>query len=408
MRILHVVTAFPRAPGDIIAPWLVELLRRQRAAGMEVEVFAPAYRGGGNSEFEGIPVHRFRYFPARWEDLTHDQGTVDRVGGGLRYKLMAPFYVLAGMRAAWRLARRRRFDIVHVHWPVPHALFGWAARRGSRGRIRLVTLWYGIELRWVKSRLTWLKQFLKWALKTSDQVVAISSYTAREIAELVHLPVRVIPYGLGFAESVPGTRDTGSGTRETFQILYVGNLIPRKGVRYLIEALHRLPASIPAKLLILGEGTDRAKLEAQVRELGLDGRVSMPGRVPDPELHRAFREANVMVLPSIVDQRGDTEGLGVVLLEAMAYRIPVIGSAIGGITDIISDGETGLLVPPEDPAAIAAAIGRVATDPALAERLARAGGRRVHERFGWDAIIAAWQECYAAALQRWLIPRAPA
>jgi phosphatidyl-myo-inositol dimannoside synthase len=402
MRVLHVVTAFPRGPGDIIAPWLVELLRRQRAAGDEVEVFAPSYRGGGNSEFEGIPVHRFRYFPARWEDLTHDQGTVDRVGGGLRYKLMAPFYVLAGMRAAWRLARRRQFDIVHVHWPVPHALFGWAARRGSRGRARLVTLWYGIELRWVKSRLTWLKQFLKWALRTSDQVAAISSYTAREIAELVPLPVRVIPYGLGFPESLAASRQRApSGS---FLVLYVGNLIPRKGVRFLIDAFHRLPPSIPARLLILGEGTDRPKLEAQVRELGLNGRVSMPGRVPDPELHRAFHDARVFVLPSIVDQRGDTEGLGVVLLEAMAYQIPVVGSAIGGITDIISDGDTGLLVPPEDPAAIAAAIERIATDAPLAERLARAGSRRVRERFGWDAIITAWRECYAAA--RRLTPRA--
>jgi glycosyltransferase involved in cell wall biosynthesis len=398
VRILHIVTAFPRHPGDIIAPWLIELLRRQRAGGDEVEVFVPAYRGGGNSEFEGIPVHRFRYFPGRWEDLTHDQGTVDRVGHSLRYKLMAPFYVMAGMRAAWRLARRRRFDIVHVHWPVPHALFGWAARRASNAR--LVTLWYGIELRWVKSRLRWLKQFLRWALRVSDQVVAISSYTAREIAELAHVPVRVIPYGLGFAETLPSAQTARPEARDgSFLVLYVGNLIPRKGVRFLIDALHRLPKSIPAKLLILGEGTERARLEAQVHDLGLDGRVSMPGRVPEPELHRAFHEAHVMVLPSIVDARGDTEGLGVVLLEGMSYRIPVIGSAIGGITDIITDGETGLLVPPEDAAAIAAAIEKVATDPAYAGRIALAGNRVVRERFGWDAIIEAWRECYAAALR---------
>src|SRR3989442_188084 len=255
------------------------------------------------------------------------------------------------MRAAWRLARRRPFDIVHVHWPVAHALFGWAARRG--GGARCTTLWSGIELRWVKGRLPWLKQFLKWALRTSDQVVGISSYTAREIAELVHVRVRVIPYGLGFAESLPESRERRA-TGDSFRILYVGNLIPRKGVRYLIDALKRLPPDIPAKLLILGEGTDRPKLEAQVRELGLNGRVTMPGRVPDPDLHRAFREADVFVLPSIVDKRGDTEGLGVVLLEAMSYRVPVIGSAIGGITDIISDGETELLVPPEDSAATAA------------------------------------------------------
>jgi len=263
-----------------------------------------------------------------------------------------------------------------------------------------VTLWYGIELRWVKSRLPWLKQFLKWALRTSDQVVAISSYTAREIAELVHAPVRVIPYGLGFAESLPAATAPRRPTDGTFLILYVGNLIPRKGVRYLIDAMHRLPATIPAKLLILGEGADRAKLEAQVHELGLDGRVTMPGRVPEADLHRAFHDANVLVLPSIVDQRGDTEGLGVVLLEALSYRIPVIGSAIGGITDIIVDGDTGLLVPPQDPAAIAGAIARIATDPAFAERLAVTGSRRVREQFGWDAIIAAWQECYAAALRK--------
>jgi len=400
MRILHVVTAFPRAPGDIIAPWLIELLRRQRAAGHEVEVFAPAYRGGGNKEFEGIPVHRFRYFPGRWEDLTHDQGTVDRVGHSIRYKLMAPFYVLAGMRAAWRLARRREFDIVHVHWPVPHALFGWAARRGSGGRIRLVTLWYGIELRWVKSRLPWLRRFLKWALGTSDEVVAISSYTGREIAELVHVPVRVIPYGLGFAESLPSATTPRRQHNLAFVILYVGNLIPRKGVRYLIDAFHQLAATIPAQLVILGEGSDRPKLEAQVRALGLVGRVEMPGRVPEADLHGALQEAGVLVLPSIVDQRGDTEGLGVVLLEALSYRVPVIGSAVGGITDIIVDGETGLLVPPEDPAAIAKAIERIATDPAFAKRLAETGSRRVRERFGWDAIIAAWQECYAAALRK--------
>jgi len=95
MRILHVVTAFPRFPNDIISPWLVEMLKRLRAAGHDVEVFAPAYRGGGNREFEGIPIHRFRYFPARWEDMTHDQATLDRLRRSPRYKIMPLFYVWA-------------------------------------------------------------------------------------------------------------------------------------------------------------------------------------------------------------------------------------------------------------------------------------------------------------------------
>ncbi len=400
MRILHVVTAFPRFPNDIIAPWLVELLKRFQAAGHEVEVFAPAYRGGGNREVHGLPLHRFRYFPARWEDLTHDQGTPDRVRRSLRYKIMPLFYALGGMLAIWRLCRRRSYDIVHVHWPVPHALFGWVARKACGAA--MVTLWYGVELRWVKSRLPWLKAFLRWAVRTSDQVVAISSATAGEIAELVHRPVPVIPYAVGFATAPADIPPRpGRAADDPFVVLFVGNLIERKGVRYLVDAVHRLSPRIPMRLLILGkgEGAEGSRLREQVKSLGLEDRVEMPGRVPEPELHRAFARANVLVLPSIVDARGDTEGLGVVLLEAMSYHLPVIASNVGGITDIVADGETGLLVPPADPVALAAALERLATDAPLAERLADAGRRYVQEHFSWPAILKEWEACYAAALE---------
>ena len=135
-----------------------------------------------------------------------------------------------------------------------------------------------------------------------------------------------------------------------------------------------------------------------MKSLGLEDRVEMPGRVPEPQLHRAFARAHVLVLPSIVDARGDTEGLGVVLLEAMSYRLPVIASNVGGITDIVADGKTGLLVPPADPAALAGALERLATDTALAEQLAEAGRQYVEEHFSWPAILEEWQSCYAAAV----------
>jgi len=392
MRILHVVTAFPRFPNDIISPWLVEMLKRLRAAGHDVEVFAPAYRGGGNREFEGIPIHRFRYFPARWEDMTHDQATLDRLRRSPRYKIMPLFYVLGGVWAAWRLCRRRRYDVVHVHWPLPHALFGWAARRACGAR--MVTSWYGVELRWVKSSLPWLKRFLVWALRASDQVVAISSATAREITNLVPVSVRVIPYTVGFPEAAPGASLPRAD--DTFVILFVGSLVERKGVRYLIDAVPLLPAHLPAKLVIIGDGAERSRLEAQVRQRGLEHRVEVRGRVAEQELRRAYAGASVLVLPAIVDARGDTEGLGVVLLEAMSYGVPVIGSDLGGITDIVIDGETGLLVPPQDSAALAAALERLATDRGLARRLGEAGGSHVRRHFSWPAIIAQWEECYAA------------
>ena len=390
MRILHVVTAFPRGPEDVIVPWLVELIVRQRAAGHDAEVFTSAYRGGGNTEFRGIPVHRFRYAPARWEDLTHDEAAPDRMRRSILYKLLPLPYVLAGMWAIWRLCRRNRYDVVHVHWPVPHALFGWAAGRGTR----LVTSWYGVELRWVQSSLPWLRWFVRWALRISDVVVAISSYTAGEIARFARTPVRVIPYTLGFTSgSAPRLPSRDGGLR----ILFVGRLVERKGVTHLVEAVRRLPPDVRPRLTVIGDGPERASIEEQIARDRLGDRVTIRGRVSEAELKDAYAASDVLVLPSILDARGDTEGLGVVLLEAMSYGVPVIGSNLGGITDIVRDGETGLLVPPGDPAALATNLERLVRDKALAVRLGEAGRTHVATAFGWPAIMAQWEECYAAA-----------
>ena len=393
MRILHVLTAFPRAKDDVIVPWLVALLKRLQAEGHDVEVFTSAYRGGGNDSFEGIPVHRFRYFFARWEDLTHDEATPDRMRRSLLYKILPLFYILGGLLGIRRLVRRRQYDIVHVHWPVPHALFGWTAKRSSPERPRLITTWYGVELRWVQSSLPWLRWFVRWALRISDTIVAISSYTAREIARFAKVPVEVIPYTLPFAEGGSKARLPRSGG---FQILFVGRLVERKGVKHLIEAMALLPPDLGARLVVIGEGPERAAIERGIRDSGLGTRVEIRGRVSDEELRATYASSDVLVLPSILDARGDTEGLGVVLLEAMSYGVPVVASDIGGITDIVEHNKSGLLVPPGDAAALAQALELLARDRSLARRLGAAGEQRVRNAFGWIEIMAKWDAVYGA------------
>jgi len=397
MRILHVVTAFPRTPDDVIVPWLVELLRRLQAAGHEVEVFTSSYRGAPDQVFAGIPVHRFRYFPRRWENLTHEEAAPDRMKRSLLYRLMPACFVLAGMVAIWRLCRRTRYDVIHVHWPLPLALFGWAAQRARPAR--LVTTFYGVELRWVKGALPFLKGFLAWAARRSDRVVAISNYTAGELRELADVPIEVIPYTTSLPAVAPvpvSAAQDGTGP-----VLFVGRLVERKGVAHLIEAIARLgPAEGAPRLEIVGEGPERPGLEALAQRLGVAHRVAFRGKIAADELQASYARAALCVLPSVLDARGDTEGLGVVLLEAMNHGTPVIASRVGGIPDIVEDGVSGLLVPPGDADALAAAIRRVLDDPALARGLGEAGRRRLREQFSWPAIVQRWLDIYTGLVTR--------
>ena len=183
-------------------------------------------------------------------------------------------------------------------------------------------------------------------------------------------------------------------------MLFVGRLAERKGVRYLIDAVADLPAGLRPHLTIIGDGPERVALEAQARARGAGDRVTFRGWVTPEELDAAYAAASVFVLPAVVDARGDTEGLGMVLLEAMTYRVPVISTPLGGVTDIVQHDSTGLLVPPNDASALAAAITLLATNPAIAERLGTAGRDYALSHFSWTAVLAQWRALYAGVLER--------
>jgi glycosyltransferase involved in cell wall biosynthesis len=124
-----------------------------------------------------------------------------------------------------------------------------------------------------------------------------------------------------------------------------------------------------------------------VTRLGINDRVKFTGKISDDALNRYYKSSSFFVLPAVYDKKGDTEGLGVVLLEAMSYAKPVIASNVGGITDIVVDHENGLLVPPADPAALAQAIVKLARSKQLRRMLGGEARKTVDEKFNWDRII---------------------
>jgi glycosyltransferase involved in cell wall biosynthesis len=392
VKVLYIVTAYDRRPGDGITPWLVETIHRLGDAGVRVEVLAPSYRGLPSGVVEGVRVHRFRYAPAGAETLTHDQTAPDRIRERPRYLGVLPGYAAAGCVAAARVARSGDFDVAHVHWPMPQALLGWSARRAAS--IPLVCSFYGVELTFARSsRVPLLIPFLRRAIRTADAVTAISRYTADLVRGVYERPVELIPFG---ATTPVPSRPPPAPPSPPFRLLFVGRLVERKGVRYLLDAV-ALARSAGAEVEadVVGEGPIRPALQEHARSLGLGAAVRFHGFVPDDELIRRYVDCHAFILPAVVDEKGDVEGLGVVIIEALAHGRAVIASAAGGITDIVEHDRTGLLVPPADARALADAIIALSRDPARVRRLAEAGRAHIETSFSWDAVIGKLTSLYA-------------
>jgi len=403
VKVLHIVTAFPRHEEDVITPWLGRLLVGLRDAGAAVSVLAPAYRGGGAASWCGIPVRRFRYAPAFLETLTHDETVPDRLRSQPAYAALLPGYFLGGtVSAAIAAAEADAPDIVHVHWPVPHAWFGAVARTVSGGRTALVSSFYSVEIRWIERQLPWAVPLLRWAIETSDALTAISTATADAVRRYSIRDVAVIPFSASLsapaAATLAGDPHPGRAPAppDALRILFVGRLVERKGVPILLEALRLVRQSAPASLTVVGDGPLRAHLERQAGDLG--GAVDFRGRVTADELAALYAASDVFVLPAVVDAKGDTEGLGVVLLEALEFELPVIASRVGGIPDIIEDGTTGWLVPPADARSLARKILAVMDRPDEARRVARHGRVRSRERFGLTRVVDDLLDAYARAI----------
>jgi glycosyltransferase involved in cell wall biosynthesis len=374
---------------DKNVPFLTESVRHLVRQGHAVHVFAPSYEGLGSQVLDGVPVYRFRYFFKRWENLTHNQGAPNRIRNPL-YLLVAFFYILSGLLHALRFCWKNEFDVLHVHWPFPHAIWGYAASRLTR--TPMVLTFYGAEVLLGK-KFFFVKYFLRHALKHAAAVVCISRYTAGEVAKLTTRRLELVPFGCT-VRARPSLKDPQKPVKD---VLFVGRLVARKGLDYLLRALP-LCDSVPVHLHVAGDGDRAAEWKALARRLGLDRQVTFHGVVSDEELERHYADADVFVLPAIVDDRGDTEGLGVVLVEALSFQTPVVASDVGGIPDVIIDKQTGLLVPEKDPAALAAAIQRLLRERELATLLARRGLRHARDFFDWGRITRRYIGIYEAVL----------
>ena len=202
--------------------------------------------------------------------------------------------------------------------------------------------------------------------------------------------VKLIYHGLDL-ERFPKRRSRASdrdGRGEPVRLLSVGRLVEKKGYDLLLDALAALPDDIHWRFLHIGGGEQKDALEAKADKLGIADRIDWRGAQPQEAVKAALDEADVFVLPSRIAKSGDRDGLPNVLMEAASQALPCLSTSISAIPELIEDGKTGLLVPPEDAVALGRALERLIRDPALRKRLGEAGEARLRRDFALESNIA--------------------
>jgi len=290
---------------------------------------------------------------------------------------------VAAIFALRRLFRRLRPQVIHMHTSRAHVLGAWAARGlGCPARVATRRMDYPLRR----------NPFTRFLYGSGvDRVVAISRAVREEVLKLglSREKVALVPDGVE-VERFRGISEQGEEEKEAARELWglaagspavgsIGSLHRRKGQDLLVEAVALLSGrGVECSLLVAGAGPREEELRHLVAARGVEERVSFLGHVTPPE--RLYRALDIFCMPS------RKEGLGVAALEAMAAGLPVVAAAVGGLAESVEEGRTGLLVPPDDPARLAAALERLLADGELRRELGARGVRRVGERYSSRAM----------------------
>jgi glycosyltransferase involved in cell wall biosynthesis len=397
--LLVLTSSFPRWAGDPSSPFVLDLclgLAREFA----VTVVAPRADNSLAAEsFGDVEVQRYEPGWPVGPRLDSSSALTPQIKARPVLNLAVPPFVGRQFARARALARERDFAAVHAHWAIPQGTVA-AAIKATSG-LPFVTTCHGADIYGFSGRLP--RALKRWSLRRSDAVTVVSRALGDEVEALgvEQDKLHVMPMGVDTSLFSPNARSSELRRRrgDGPLILFVGRLSPKKGVPHLIDAAPEILRAIPeTTILIVGDGPCAPELKEQATRLGLQEKVVFEGAVAHDALPSYFASADVFVAPSIVAPDGDTEGLSVVVLEAMASGCPVVATDVGGIDEALKDGETGLIIPAGDSAALAEAVVRLLTDRAEANVLATRAISAI-ARFDLDNVVTRYAELIRSVMR---------
>ncbi len=402
MKVCILTSSFPRFAGDSAGIFIYHLAIALIKKGVDIEIICP--HDNGCSFFEDIKrvkIRRFPYFfPLQHQNLAYGSGMLKNIKSSIYTKIQLPFFIISEIIYTLKRLMISKPDLIHCHWSLPQGLTGIICKKVLG--VPCITTVHGSDVHGLQFPM--LKALNRIVINNSDVCTANSRASAKMVSDIAgREDTQVVPMGVDtnlFLRSEKADIIKKKYEIDGDVLLFVGRLIRWKGVYYLIKALPEVLKQHPkTKLLIVGSGPEKRRLIQLCAELAIINRVVFINEVLQEDLIPLYSMANILVLPSIIDITGETEGLGVVLLEAMACRVPVIGSDVGGIKDIIKDYETGLLCEQKNPDSLAGKIIQLLSDEKLRKKVIENGFKLVKEKFAWEVISDRFMNIYMEVIK---------
>jgi glycosyltransferase involved in cell wall biosynthesis len=342
-----------------------------------VGVFPPKWFGGIEIATYNLASHLARKGHEVHVITSHDDGLPDlsEENGFYVHRVARLKIHIVGILPFWiriyLLIRKIKPDVVHSQTTL-YSIPAEAAKKFLK--IPYVVWGRGSEI-YSPGRL--LSIISKSPLQNADAVLALTEDMKREMQKVCPREVSVIPNGISLEKFKVSSRYKKESTRT---VIFVGRLHPVKGIQYLIEAMTIVHQKMPdTKLIIVGDGAERSRLEKHVKELDLNDCIQFAGKVPQERIPEFMHQADIFVLPSL------SEGFPSVLLEAMASGLPVIATSVGGIPELIDEGINGFLVNIKRPDEIADRILTLMQNDDIRKEMS-ANNREKAELFTWDMV----------------------
>jgi len=403
MRICILTSSFPRFKGDSAGIFLYHLCSWLARKGVEIEVIAPHdFNLKFNENWGKININRFPYFyPLRYQKLCYSSGILNNIKKNLLAKIQLPLFVILEIIYTFWIIKKKNIDIIHAHWSLPQGFVGILCKQLFK--IPCITTIHGTDVH--RFKFSFLKNLNAFVINHSDICTANSSATSK-VAQTISeaKKIDIVPMGVNTLFFKKHNKPVSIRDKYGIDgnvILYVGRLIDWKGIDYLINAMPRVIDAVPkTKLFIVGSGPLKSDFLKLSERLNIKRSIIFIDAVSQSDLIGFYSLADLFVLPSIINDKGETEGLGVVLLEAMACGVPVIGTNVGGIRDIIKDGKTGLLVRQKDPYDLAKKIIQLFSDERLKIKIVENGFKLIEKKFTWDVVSDRFIQIYTDVIKR--------